>query len=189
MKGQTGGIAPRLIGGPEGTCDQMGAGVAGYPVTDDSAGEEIEDNAEIEPVVVDLKVGDVTDPDLIGMVCGKLSFQQVLLFVLLTLLVLLFCVRTDALQTKFLHNRKNTFCAGSYAVFSQGDADFFSAKSLGTAIKDLLHQPHELFLFPVAFAGVGPPENVIVEGAAGNIQRFTELVNAIWIVRFLIKAF
>ena len=187
MKGQSGGIAPRLIGGPEGACDQMGAGVAGHPVADNPAGEEIEDNAEVEPVVVDLKVGDVADPDLVGAVCGEMLLQQVLLFVLLTLLVLLLCLWTDAVQIQFLHDCHDAFGADPDTALGQCDADLFGTKDR-TVIKGLLHQPHELFLFPVAFTGVGPPENVIVEGAAGNIQRFTELVNAIRIVRLLVEA-
>ena len=188
VKSETAGIAAFPKSGPEGAGDQVRACVAGYPIADDLAGEKIQDDTKVDPVVVDFKICDVTDPDLVGAVCGEMLLQQVLLFVLLTLLVLLFCLWTDAVQIQFLHDCHDAFGADPDTALGQCDADLFGTKSLRTVIKDLLHQPHELFLFPVAFTGVGPPENVIVEGAAGNVQRFTELVNAIRIVRLLVEA-
>lgn len=75
MKGQPDGIAPCLIGVPEGACDQMSACVAGHPIADDPAGEKVEDHAKVEPVVVDFEVCNVADPDLVGTLRSELLLQ------------------------------------------------------------------------------------------------------------------
>ncbi len=86
VKSETAGIAAFPKSGPEGAGDQVRACVAGYPIADDLAGEKIQDDTKVDPVVVDFKICDVTDPDLVGAVCGELLIQQVLLFILLMLL-------------------------------------------------------------------------------------------------------
>ena len=86
MKSETVGISAVPECGSEGAGDQIRACVAGYSITNDLAGEKIQDDAKVDPVVVDLEICDVTDPDLVGAVCGELLIQQVLLFILLLLL-------------------------------------------------------------------------------------------------------
>ena len=66
---------------------------------------------------------------------------------------------------------------------------FFGTESLGTVIKNLLYQPHKPRLLLIALAAVGPAEDVVVEGSAGNIQRFTEFVDTIRVVWLLVEAF
>lgn len=75
MKGQPGGIAPCLIGVPEGACDQMSACVAGHPIADDPAGEKVENHAKVEPVVVDFEACNVAYLDLVGTIRGELLLQ------------------------------------------------------------------------------------------------------------------
>ena len=130
VKSETAGIAAFPKSSPERAGDQVRACVAGYPMADDLAGEKIPDDTKVDPVVVDFKICDVTDPDLVGTVCGELPFQQVLLFILLTLFVLLFCIRANAVQVEFLHDRRNAFGADPDTALSQSDADLFSTKSL-----------------------------------------------------------
>ena len=45
------------------------------------------------------------------------------------------------------------------------------------------------FVGDSALAAVGSAEDVVVEGSAGNIQRFTELVDTIRVVWLLVEAF
>ena len=71
VKSETAGIAAFPKSGPEGAGDQVRACVAGYPIADDFAGEKIQDDTKVDPVVVDFKICDVTDPDLVGAVCGE----------------------------------------------------------------------------------------------------------------------
>lgn len=66
---------------PKCTGDQIRAGIAGYAIADDFPGKEVENDAQIKPVIVELEVCNITDPCLIRMFCGKLLLQQVLLAV------------------------------------------------------------------------------------------------------------
>ena len=107
------------------------------------------------------------------MVCSKLAFQQILLFVLLLLLVLLFRVWTDALQPQFLHDCRNAFGADPDTALGQSDTNLLSAESLGTIIEDLLYQSHKFDLRFLPLAMIGAAKNIVVKGSAGNIQCFT----------------
>ena len=93
------------------------------------------------------------------------------------------------MQIKLLHDRRDAFGADPDAAFGQSDANFFGTESLGTVIKNLLYQPHKPRLLLIALAAVGSAEDVVVEGSAGNIQRFTELVDTIRVVWLLVEAF
>lgn len=62
---------------PKCTGDQIRAGIAGYAIADDFPGKEVENDAQIKPVIVELEVCNITDPCLIRMFCGKLLLQQV----------------------------------------------------------------------------------------------------------------
>ena len=70
--------------------DQVCAGIAGYAIADDFPGKEVENDAQIKSVIVDLEVCNITDPCLIRTICGKLLLQQVLLAVFLIFFKLLF---------------------------------------------------------------------------------------------------
>ena len=159
VKSETAGIAAFPKSGPEGAGDQVRACVAGYPIADDLAGEKIQDDTKVDPVVVDFKICDVTDPDLVGAVCGELLIQQVLLFILLMLFVLLLGIRADAVQPQFLHDCRNAFGADPDTAPGQSDTNLFSAESLGTIIEDLLYQSHKFDLRFLPLAVVSTTEN------------------------------
>lgn len=189
VKSETAGIAAFPKSGPEGAGDQVRACVAGYPIADDLAGEKIQDDTKVDPVVVDFKICDVTDPDLVGAVCGELLIQQVLLFILLMLFVLLLGIRADAVQVQFLHDRRNAFGADPDTALSQSDADLFSTKSLSAVIKGLLHEPHKLRLLLITPAVVRPAKDIVVKSASGNFQRFAEFIDAVSVIWLAIDAF
>lgn len=189
VKSETAGIAAFPKSGPEGAGDQVRACVAGYPIADDLAGEKIQDDTKVDPVVVDFKICDVTDPDLVGAVCGELLIQQVLLFILPMLFVLLLGIRADAVQVQFLHDRRNAFGADPDTALSQSDADLFSTKSLSAVIKGLLHEPHKLRLLLITPAVVRPAKDIVVKSASGNFQRFAELIDAVSVIWLAIDAF
>ena len=152
-------------------------------MADDLAGEKIQDDAKVDPVVVDFKICDVTDPDLVGAICGELPFQQVLLFIILLLfLVLLLGVRADAVQVELLHDCRNAFGADPDTALGQSDTDLFSTEPLRTVIEDLLHQPHELRLFLITLAVVRPAKDIVVESASGNFQRLAEFIDAVCVI-------
>lgn len=93
------------------------------------------------------------------------------------------------MRIKLLHDRRDAFGADPDAAFGQSDANFFGAESLGAVIKNLLYQPHKPRLLLIVLAAVGSAEDVVVEGSAGNIQRFAELLDTIRIARLLVEAF
>ena len=142
-------------------------------MADDFAGEEVENDAKIYPVIVDFEVCNIADPNLVRMVGSELAFKQVLFFILLMLLIFLFRVGADALQPQLLHDRRNAFGADPNAALGQSGTNLLSAKSLRTIVKDLLHQAHKLNLRFLPLAVVSPTENIVVKGSAGNIQCFT----------------
>ncbi len=55
-------------------CDsnQICASIAGYAIADDFPRKEVENDAQIKPVIVDLEVCNITDSCLIRTICGKL---------------------------------------------------------------------------------------------------------------------
>lgn len=75
VKSQTIGIAAFTESGSECAGDQICTGIAGYSITDDLAGEQVENGAEIHPVVIDFEVCNIADPNLIWMVGSELAFQ------------------------------------------------------------------------------------------------------------------
>ena len=107
VKSQTTGIAAFPESGSECAGDQICTGIAGYSITDDFVGEQVENDAEIHPVVIDFEVCNIADPNLVWMVGSELALQQVLFFALLLFLVLLFRVGANALQPELLHDRRN----------------------------------------------------------------------------------
>lgn len=129
---------------PKCTGDQIRAGIAGYAIADDFPGKEVENDAQIKPVIVELEVCNITDPCLIRMFCGKLLLQQVLLAVFLMLFKLLFGIDSNAAQVELLHDRGNALGADSDATFGQCDANLFGAIPLTAIIKSLPHQMHML---------------------------------------------
>ena len=131
----------------------------------------------MDPVVVDFKICDVTDPELVGTVCGELPFQQVLLSIILLLfLVLLLGIRADAVQIQLLYDRRNVFGAVPDTALSQRDTDLFSTEALSAVIEDLLHEPHELLLFLITLAVVRPAKDIVVESASGNFRRLADVL-------------
>ena len=85
VEGQVRGFAALCVCISKGRRDKAGTGAAGYTGSHDSAGKEINDGAKIYSRIFDLKIGDVTYPDLIWMISGKLSLQQIPLPALLQL--------------------------------------------------------------------------------------------------------
>ena len=85
MEGQIRGFAALCVCISKSRRDKAGAGAAGYTVSHDPAGKEINDGAKIYSRIFDLKIGDVTYPDLIWMIRGKLSLYQIPLPALLQL--------------------------------------------------------------------------------------------------------
>ena len=55
VKSQATGIAAFPESGSECAGDQICTGIAGYSITDDFAGEEVENDTEIDPVVIDFE--------------------------------------------------------------------------------------------------------------------------------------
>ena len=55
VKSQATGIAAFPESGSECAGDQICTGIAGYSITDDFAGEEVENDTEIDPVVLDFE--------------------------------------------------------------------------------------------------------------------------------------
>lgn len=76
VKSETAGIAAFPKSGPERAGDKVRACVAGYPMANNLAGEKIQDDTKVAPVIVDLKTCNVTDPNLVGTVCGELAFYK-----------------------------------------------------------------------------------------------------------------
>ena len=118
MKGQVFRSAALLICIPKCRCDQIRTGVARYPVPNDLTRVEIENDAQINPVVTDFEVCNVTDPYLIRVVSGKLSCQQVLLLIMLAFFILFFRIGADATQIQLLHDGRDSF--GTYMDTSLG---------------------------------------------------------------------
>ena len=189
VKSEAAGITAFPKSGPECAGDQVRACVAGHPIADDLAGEKIQDDAKVDPVVIDLEIRNVTDPDLVGAICGELPFQQVLLSILLLFLVLLLGVRADAVQVQLLHDRRDAFGADPDTALGQRDADFFSAEALSAVIEDLLHKPHKLFLFLITLAVVCLAKDIVVESASGNFQCFAEFIDAVYVIWLAIDTF
>lgn len=115
---------------PKCTGDQIRAGIAGYAIADDFPGKEVENDAQIKPVIVELEVCNITDPCLIRMFCGKLLLQQVLLAVFLMLFKLLFGIKSNAAQIELLHDRSNALGADSDTTFGQCNANLFRRQDI-----------------------------------------------------------
>ena len=77
------------------------------------------------------------------------------------------------MQPELLHDCRNAFGSDPDTALDQSDANLFSAESLRTIIKDLLHQLRKLNLCFLSLAVVSTTENIVVKGSAGNIQCFT----------------
>ena len=170
VKSQISGVTSFTEGCPKCAGDQICTGVAGYAIANDFPGKEVEDDAQIKPVIVDLKVCNIADPCLIRTICGELLLQQVLLAVFLILLKLLFGIDTNAAQVELLHDRGNALGADSDATFGQCDANLFGAIPLTTIIKSLPHQMHKLRLLLVALVAVCTAKDMVVKCTASDIQ-------------------
>lgn len=133
---------------PKCTGDQIRAGIAGYAIADDFPGKEVENDAQIKPVIVELEVCNITDPCLIRMFCGKLLLQQVLLAVFLMLFKLLFGIKSNAAQIELLHDRSNALGADSDTTFGQCNANLFGTIPLAAVVESLLYQTHESRIRP-----------------------------------------
>lgn len=161
---------------PKCTGDQIRAGIAGYAIADDFPGKEVENDAQIKPVIVELEVCNITDPCLIRMFCGKLLLQQVLLAVFLMLFKLLFGIKSNAAQIELLHDRSNALGADSDTTFGQCNANLFGTIPLAAVVESLLYQTHELCLLLVALAAVRTAKDVVVKCTASDIQCFAQLI-------------
>ena len=69
-------------------------------MADDFAGEEVENDAKIYPVIVDFEVCNIADPNLVWMVGSELAFQQVLFFALLLFLIIAFSRRSGCFAAR-----------------------------------------------------------------------------------------
>lgn len=174
---------------PKCTGDQIRAGIAGYAIADDFPGKEVENDAQIKPVIVELEVCNITDPCLIRMFCGKLLLQQVLLAVFLMLFKLLFGIKSNAAQIELLHDRSNALGADSDTTFGQCNANLFGTIPLAAVVESLLYQTHELCLLLVALAAVRTAKDVVVKCTASDIQCFAQLMNTISIIRLMVEIF
>ena len=189
MKGQVFRFTTLPICVSECSGHKIGAGIARHTPSDDFAREQIEDHTKVNPVAVDLEICNVTDPYLIGTLGGKLSFQKILFSILLTLLELLFRIRTNAVQIKFLHNGRNSLFVNANTAFSKYDADFLCVKALTAVIENLLNLQHQSFLLPIIFTSVGTPENMVIESASCNAEGFTQFINAVWVFFCFVEFF
>lgn len=140
VESQISGVASFAESCPKCAGDQICAGVAGNAIADDPSGKEVENDAKIKPVIVDLKVCNITDPCLIRTICGELLLQQVLLAVFLILLKLLFGIDSNAAQVEFLHDRGNALGADSDTAFGQCNANLFGTIPLAAVVEGLLYQ-------------------------------------------------
>lgn len=167
---------------PKCTGDQIRAGIAGYAIADDFPGKEVENDAQIKPVIVELEVCNITDPCLIRMFCGKLLLQQVLLAVFLMLFKLLFGIKSNAAQIELLHDRSNALGADSDTTFGQCNANLFGTIPLAAVVESLLYQTHELCLLLVALAAVRTAKDVVVKCTASDIQsiRFSTFADQVY---------
>ena len=109
-------IASFCISSTESGCDKTGTGCAGYSIPDDFAGEEVDNSAKIDPSIFDFEVSNIAHPYLVWMIRGKFPAEQILLLSHL-ILVDLFCVGTNTVQAKFLHNGRDSFCADAQTDF------------------------------------------------------------------------
>ena len=100
VKSQATGIAAFPESGSECAGDQICTGIAGYSITDDFAGEQVENDAEIHPVVIDFEGCNIADPNLVWMVGSELAFQQVLFFILLLFLIIAFSRRSGCFAAR-----------------------------------------------------------------------------------------
>ena len=100
VKSQTTRIAAFTESGSECAGDQISTGIAGYSITDDFAGEQVENDAEIHPVVIDFEGCNIADPNLVWMVGSELAFQQVLFFILLLFLIIAFSRRSGCFAAR-----------------------------------------------------------------------------------------
>lgn len=153
-------FAALLICIPKCRGDQVGTGISGNSVPNDLTRIKIENNAEVDPVAADIKVSNVTHPDLIRMIGDKLSCQQVLFLILLAFFILLFRTGANALQIQLLHDGRDSFGTYMNTGLSQNRSDFFGAKSLLAFIKYLLYFYHQFFLFFLSFATIGTAEDI-----------------------------
>lgn len=104
--------------------DKIRAGVLGYLVTHDLSGIQIQYHTKIQPMPIDSEIGEITDPYLIGLLCGKLLLQQIRFRVPLVPFVILLCVCTYAFQSQLLHDGRYPFRARSDTVFRKDNPDF-----------------------------------------------------------------
>ena len=161
VKGQTLRIASFCISSTESGCDKTGTGCAGYSIPDDFAGEEVNDSAKIDPCIFDFEVSNIAHPYLVWMIRGKFPAEQILLLSHL-ILVDLFCVGTNTVQAKFLHNGRDSFCADAQTAFGQNSTDLISAIPLFAIIEDLFYFQYELSLLGFIFATICTTENMII---------------------------
>lgn len=147
VKGQTLRIASFCISSTESGCDKTGTGCAGYSIPDDFAGEEVNDSTKIDPCIFDFEVSNIAHPYLVWMIRGKFPAEQILLLSHL-ILVDLFCVGTNTVQAKFLHNGRDSFCADAQTAFGQNSTDLISAIPLFAIIEDLFYFQYTLLVKP-----------------------------------------
>ena len=69
VKGQVFRLVPLSKCGLKGCCDQVCAHVAGNSPCHDFTGVKVEDNAQVDPVALNLEICNVTNPYLVWMIC------------------------------------------------------------------------------------------------------------------------
>ena len=74
----------------------------------------------------------------------------------------LFSVYSDTVQIQFLHDWDNTIFADMDSILGKDGANFFSAKSLFAAIKDLFDLKWKLVLFVFIFSLICTAENMVI---------------------------
>ena len=169
VKGQISGGASFAESCPKCSGDQIRAGIAGDTIADNFPRKEVENDAQIKPVIVDLEVCNITDPCLIRATCSELLFQQILLAVFLIFLKLLLGIKSNTVQIELLHDRSDALGAYSDAAFSQCNANLFGTIPLAAVVEGLLYQTHELRLFLVTLAAVRSAKDMVVKCTASDI--------------------
>ena len=70
----------------------------------DLSGKQVKDHADIEIMTIDLKAGDVTDPDTVRFIYLEMTLQEVLLFQkAFSLMMILLGMDGNTLQTHLPH--------------------------------------------------------------------------------------
>lgn len=153
----------------------------GDAMSDNFTGKQVENHTYVKIFVFDFKTSHITDPNLVG----SLRFEFLLNLILWKLgsfqsKIVSFGVCTNTAQSALLHDGSYKFCAHLAITLHENGRKLFWAENLMVLVKDLLYNM-AIFLTPFSKPSIFTfvPADVIVKGAAVDIQCFTQGVNII----------